>query len=117
LEESIEYDWHKIPRFRFAMMNNGDVIGFDINKKSIYLAKFEDAYFAGFSKCPHAGGDLTESKINLQGEIVCPLHNYKFKLKTGQMENQEYCLNTYPIKSTADGDLLIGFKKKKGWFF
>lgn len=117
MAEEKEYDWHLIPRYKLGAMNNGDVIGLNIEKNSIYLAKYSDEYFAGYSKCPHAGGDLTESRINPHGEIICPLHNYKFKLKNGQMDNQEYCITTYPIKSTIEGDLMIGFVKKKGWFF
>ena len=40
--------------------------------------------------CPHRGADLSQANINGAGEIICPLHQYRFDLKTGDVR-AGYC--------------------------
>jgi len=118
MSESTKLDWFPVPEHLSVPMDNGDIIGLKLNKKSIYVAKFQDSFFAGNSYCPHAGADLSEGSINNSGEVVCPLHNYKFKLKDGCIHGDDaYRLMTYPVKLEDNGKLYVGFKTKKGWFF
>ncbi|MFM7628759.1 MAG: Rieske (2Fe-2S) protein [Algoriphagus sp.] len=55
-------------------------------------------------QCPHRGADLTQANINGAGEIICPLHQYRFDLKTGDVRSG-YCasLPIYPNELTATG--------------
>ena len=51
------------------------------------------------------------------GNIVCPLHRYKFNLETGRnVTGEGYFLKTYPVESRPDG-IYVGFKEKSwlGW--
>jgi nitrite reductase (NADH) small subunit len=64
----------------------------------------EGYYYAVNGKCPHRGGRLTEGEI--AGElIVCPLHHFKFNLKTGRCVMPKHLrLSSYSVK--VDGDAL-----------
>lgn len=35
-------------------------------------------------KCPHQGASLNKGRVNYLGDIICPLHEYRFDSKTGQ---------------------------------
>jgi len=50
---------------------------------TLAVCELEGSYFAFENKCPHRGAPLAEGE--LAGElIVCPLHHFKFSLKTGR---------------------------------
>ncbi len=53
--------------------------------KIICIAKFEDQLFAFSQKCPHASGLLSQGFIDPLGNVVCPLHRYKYALKMEEM--------------------------------
>ena len=56
------------------------------------------------AKCPHAGGIMANGHINGLGQIVCPLHQYRFDLRNGRnVSGEGYFLKTYPVKETDDG--------------
>jgi len=59
--------------------------------------------------CPHQGAPLHEGWLNGQGEIVCPLHDYRFSLATGEEQSGHHCppLKHYPLRRTAEGGLEI----------
>jgi nitrite reductase/ring-hydroxylating ferredoxin subunit len=40
-------------------------------------------FYAVFGRCPHAGGPLGRGWIE-DGEVVCPLHQWRFKLDSGR---------------------------------
>ena len=42
-------------------------------------------YFAVSRKCRHLRADLAEGSIDADGCLVCPWHQAKFDVKTGQM--------------------------------
>lgn len=54
--------------------------------------------------CPHRGADLSQANINGAGEIICPLHQYRFDLKTGDVRSG-YCsaLPVYRSELTQSG--------------
>lgn len=54
--------------------------------------------------CPHRGADLGQANINGVGEIICPLHQYRFDLKTGDVRSG-YCsaLPVYRNELTESG--------------
>ena len=82
----------------------------EVDGKQFTLAKFQDAYFAFASKCPHASGRMAAGYINPLGQVVCPFHRYCFDMKNGRNTSGEgYFLKTYPIE-IKEGALFIGFK-------
>ncbi|HTN08094.1 Rieske (2Fe-2S) protein [Agriterribacter sp.] len=72
--------------------------------KAICVGRFKDAFFAFASKCPHAGGLLSNGCINEAGHIVCPVHGYKFNMRTGyNVSGEGYFLKHWPLAIRADG--------------
>lgn len=54
--------------------------------------------------CPHAGGMLVNGFLDAAGNIVCPLHRYKFNTRNGfNCSGEGYHLKTYPVEEKADG--------------
>jgi 3-phenylpropionate/trans-cinnamate dioxygenase ferredoxin subunit len=84
--------------------------------KHLCLALQAGRMYACAHKCPHAGGHLAEGYIDPLGNIVCPLHRYKFSLANGRNTSGEgYYLRTYPVDIRPDG-VYVGFEEKKwGW--
>ena len=60
--------------------------------------------------CPHAGGLMDKGYVDAAGNVVCPLHQYKFSLKNGlDTSGDGYRLKTYPVEM-RDGKLFIGME-------
>ncbi|WP_456459926.1 Rieske (2Fe-2S) protein [Reichenbachiella sp.] len=69
-----------------------------IDKLEICLANTRKGFVAFEKECPHLGDDLSKGKINLDGELVCPWHSYRFSLTSGEeCENRCGGLKTYPV--------------------
>ncbi|MBM3412642.1 MAG: Rieske 2Fe-2S domain-containing protein [Bacteroidetes bacterium] len=87
------------------------ILSFTINNRAICLAQFQGKFFAFQSLCPHAGAPLKDGYIDVKGNIVCPLHHYKFCLSNGRnCTGQGYDMRTYPLEIRPDG-LYIGLRK------
>lgn len=75
-----------------------------IGDQKVCLAKTTSGYFAFESLCPHQKQPLVEGSLNGFNEIICPLHFYRFNLKTGQ-EASMLCqdLKTFPLEINDSG--------------
>ena len=83
----------------------------EVNGRKICLAKHHDQVFACTQKCPHAGGLLAAGYLDATGNIVCPLHRYKFDLKNGRnISGEGYHLKTYPVEVRENG-VFIGLNQ------
>jgi nitrite reductase/ring-hydroxylating ferredoxin subunit len=73
------------------------------NKVLAILRNGED-FFAFDAQCPHRGASLLQANINGLGEIICPLHQYRFDLKTGQVRSG-YCpdLPVFQVRLSEKG--------------
>lgn len=69
-----------------------------IGAKKLCLAHYRGKFYAMDDGCPHMGHSLNLGNFNPFGEIVCPLHTYRFNLKTGE-EAEQRCtrLKTYRV--------------------
>ncbi len=92
--------------------NNMTVI--DADGKKITIALFKEQLYAFAYKCPHAGGVMAEGFVDSLGNAVCPLHRYKFSLKTGRNSTGEDYLKTYQTEINENGVFII-FEEKR-WF-
>ena len=110
--------WFKITDSAHTILwqaNNMCVV--DVNNKKISLGKHENKIFAFAHKCPHAGGVLANGFLDATGNVVCPLHRYKFNLQNGRNTSGEgYYLKTYLVDEKADG-IYIGFEEKSFFSF
>src|SRR5688572_4644061 len=71
--------------------------------KTICVAKHGEDLFAFARKCPHASGLLANGFIDPLGNIVCPVHRYKFCLKNGRnVSGEGYYLKHWPVDVRED---------------
>ena len=85
--------------------------------KKVTLATHQQRIVAFAHKCPHAGGIMADGFIDATGNVVCPLHRYRFALQTGRNTSGEgYYLKTYEVEERADG-LYVGMEEKSFWSF
>jgi 3-phenylpropionate/trans-cinnamate dioxygenase ferredoxin subunit len=72
--------------------------------RSICLIRREGKILAVQNNCTHSGGSLHLGAINYLGEVVCPLHQYQFNMKTGREVNQRSAdLECFPIRESEEG--------------
>lgn len=109
-----KYTWHKIAdhlnEIDFSANNIGET---EAGGKKMCIARFNGQAFAFARKCPHAGGWLSEGYIDALGQVVCPLHRYKFDLKNGRNTSGEgYFLKHWPVEIREDG-VYVGVEENK----
>jgi len=112
LSSEKKYIWHKLVsnESEFQFNENGIAL-VDWDSKKICLTKYSDKLYAFAWKCPHASGLLNEGKIDPLGNVVCPVHDYRFNLQTGRdTAGEGYKLKTWPIEEREDG-IYIGKEK------
>ena len=102
--------WHKVAEhineLDFAANN---IAVTEIDGKKICIARFNETAFAFAYKCPHAGGFLADGYIDALGNVVCPLHRYKYSLQTGlNVSGEGYYLKHWPVETREDG-VFVGF--------
>lgn len=104
-----KYNWHKIAENEAELvMSDHHIAVAEVKGKKICIGRHQQEWFGFAYKCPHAGGILADGYIDAAGNVVCPLHRYKFSLKNGRNTSGEgYYLKTYPIERREDG-LFIG---------
>ena len=70
---------------------------FKIGELRIVLAKLQDQFFAFDQACPHLGYPLNEGTLAHE-KVICPWHDFKFDLKSGQEIHQSCSeLTTYKV--------------------
>ncbi len=105
-----KYTWYKIAESPAELaFNSNGLLAADVNGKTITLANVKGVIMACAHKCPHAGGIMEDGFIDAAGNIVCPLHRYKFSMQNGRnVTGEGYYIKTYPVEVREDG-VYIGF--------
>ena len=68
-------------------------------EKRICLLRKAGQLFAFSATCPHAGARLCDGRTDVQGRVVCPLHQYRFNPANGyNVSGEGYKLKTFPAK-------------------
>lgn len=101
--------WYKIAESReeIEFSPNG-MAELEVSGKKICLGLHRDTLFACTQKCPHAGGILADGYLDASGNLVCPLHRYRFDPRNGRnVSGEGYFLKTFPVESREDG-IFIG---------
>jgi nitrite reductase/ring-hydroxylating ferredoxin subunit len=97
--------WHLLAESPEALFwqDNGMAVA-EVNGKKICIARFRDQYHAFAYTCPHASGILASGWIDLLGNVVCPLHRYKYSIVNGRNTSGEgYFMKTYPLRIDEKG--------------
>ena len=109
-----DYEWYKVANNISELgLNNEGLIDVMVNNKQICLAYFKNNLFSFSAVCPHAGGKLSCGYLDNEGNIVCPLHGYKFNLQNGRnVTGEGYNLKIFPVKILANA-VFVGIEKNK----
>lgn len=99
------YKWHKIAdHISEIQFQENKISVVEVNGKKICIAWFNEQYFSFAFKCPHAGGILADGYIDITGNVVCPVHRYKYNLKNGRnVSGEGYYLKHWPVEVREDG--------------
>ncbi len=113
---SKKYTWHKVAEnINEIDFGDNNIALLDVKGKRICLAKIKENVFAFAYKCPHAGGILSHGYIDATGNIVCPLHRYKYDCSNGRnVSGEGYYLKHWPVEVREDG-VYIGFESSGFW--
>lgn len=112
-----KYTWHKIADHidELEFGSNNIATAFLLDKK-VCVGRYKDDVFAFAWKCPHAGGVLADGYIDALGNVVCPLHRYKFDLKNGRnVSGEGYFLKNWPVEVREDG-VYLGLEESRGFW-
>lgn len=68
-----------------------------IDGRRIAVFRAEDGWFALDGTCPHLGGPLADG-IVASRTVICPLHERRFDLATGQEAGGGYCVAAHRVE-------------------
>lgn len=108
--------WHKIADdIKDLIFNSKNLVEVTVGNKRICIAQLNNQNIRAFAAtCPHAGARMVEGYLDALGNIVCPLHRYKFDLKNGRNTSGEgYFLKTFPVEVRQNG-VFVQFDEKNG---
>ncbi len=113
MPEQKKLKWHKIADSEFDLaFGHNNMAQVTAGNKTICVSKTLLGLHACASKCPHAGGILSEGFIDTEGNIVCPIHRYKFNIITGRNTSGEgYYLKIYPLEIIENG-IFVAIEEK-----
>ena len=67
--------------------------------------------YATQAECSHKAGPLADGLIGGDA-LICPLHNFKFNLETGEpLGNDCPALLTYPVSLNEHGEIVVGWRE------
>ena len=93
----------------FAANDLAEVVAGD---KKLCIGKYKEDLFAFAARCPHASGHFAHGFIDALGNVVCPLHRYKFCMKNGRnVSGEGYYLKHWPVEVREDG-VYVGLEAK-----
>jgi 3-phenylpropionate/trans-cinnamate dioxygenase ferredoxin subunit len=109
--------WKKIAESRTELFQGENKLAeVEFEGKSVCVGMHDEKLKVCAAKCPHAGGKMASGYIDALGNIVCPLHRYKFSFENGRnVTGEGYFLKIYKVEEREDG-IFIGIEEKK-WLF
>lgn len=109
--------WYKVYDYSFHGEDPQEINSvrtIDVGGELVCLARTEKGYFAVADKCPHANGRLGLGTCDMQGNIVCPVHKYRYNAENGKGLQGDF-VKTYPVKHDQKG-ISIGIDDEKPWW-
>lgn len=103
--------WHKLVSSELDLdfQENGIAL-VEASGEKLCVSKWKGQWHGFAYRCPHAGGFLSEADMDGKGNIICPVHGYKFSLRTGyNVSGEGYQLKKWPLDWRADG-LYVGME-------
>ena len=76
----------------------------ELEGRQVCIGRYKEKLFAFAHKCPHASGLFSEGFIDALGNVVCPVHRYRFSMASGRnVSGEGYYLKHWPVEVRADG--------------
>ena len=109
-----DLDWIKVAESEAEIIfNTNNIAELIAGERTICIAKFQNQLFAFTNKCPHASGLFVNGYIDAVGNVVCPIHRYKFSMRNGRnITGEGYFLKHWPVAVKEDG-VYVGLEKNK----
>lgn len=109
------YTWQKVAEHPNELgFGPNNIASLSCGGKKICIGRHGDQLFAFAQKCPHAGGRMADGYIDPLGQVVCPLHRYRFDPSNGRNTSGEgYYLAHWPVEWREDG-VYVGLEKAGG---
>ena len=98
-------EWHQVALSVAALdFADNHIAVVETAGKKLCIGRYQDKLYAFAYKCPHASGIMADGYIDALGNIVCPVHRYKFNLQNGRNTSGEgYDLKHWPVEVREDG--------------
>lgn len=110
-----KYKWVKIAPPDETLAAEEEIVTVEAGHKRICVARWQGKLYGFAHKCPHAGGILSDGHIDAQGNVVCPVHRYRYNIRNGYNSSGEgYYLGNYPVEAREDG-IYAGFPESSIW--
>jgi nitrite reductase/ring-hydroxylating ferredoxin subunit len=72
--------------------------------RTVLIVRNAEGIYAVAPKCPHAGGALVQGWLDGGGNVVCPLHRYRFCPRNGRnVSGEGYYLKRWAVEEREDG--------------
>ena len=68
---------------RFEELTSGRGRSYEVLGLALAIVRAGEEIVALSGRCPHAGGSIGQGWVE-EGEIVCPLHRWRFRLSDGR---------------------------------
>ena len=99
--QEVQQQTPQVSRFvkaaKTAEVNPGNSINAKLEGHFIGIHNVDGEYYAVDNICPHVGGLLHAGQLE-DGVVVCPIHQWKFSVKTGKCIWPGKCeIATYPV--------------------
>lgn len=99
--QEVQQQTPQVSRFvkaaKTAEVNPGNSINAKLEGHFIGIHNVDGEYYAVDNICPHVGGLLHAGQLE-DGVVVCPIHQWKFNVKTGKCIWPGKCeIATYPV--------------------
>jgi nitrite reductase (NADH) small subunit len=98
-----EGTWVEVGRAADVPLWEGRRVTLDGERIAIF--RTEEGVHAVAADCPHAGGPLQDGLV-ADGCVTCPLHGWRFDLRSGDQIGGDAGLRTYEVVE-SDGLLLV----------
>ncbi|WP_437682595.1 Rieske (2Fe-2S) protein [Sorangium sp. So ce131] len=86
---------------------------FEVGSERIAVFLTRDGrVFATQASCPHRGGPLADGLVG-GCAVICPLHQQKFNLETGEPLGSYEGLKTYPVRLSATNQIVVKLEDKR----
>ena len=97
--------WHRInDELAAAGAQENGISIVEVAGRKICVTRFGEKYYGFAWLCPHASGIMANGRIDERGNVVCPVHKYKFSIQNGRnITGEGYHLKTYPVEIRDTG--------------